>query len=355
MGNRSSVNKRDSSKSNAGNKKNKKPKHILRVLTLGISGSGKTTFAKQMKIITLGGFAEEEIKVHKEIVLQNVLVGIQELIKQTEKLEYQVEGDNLKHCRYFTQLHAVDTAWNEKMGEKIKLLWQDAAIQRTWKAAPGFQLQMVHFDYFMENLDRISKLDYAPTNEDMLRARQRTTGEQMTSFVIEKTGWDLIDVGGQRPERAKWEAIISSKESVCGIIFFAALDEYNMMSTEDASKTKMEISLQVFTDLLSSQTLQDRPHITILLFLNKIDLLEAKLQNDENQEKFKEVFPTYNSEGVQSACDCVKEKFHQPFPEMKIHTHCICALNTALMAEVFNAVRTTIFDSRLNTSGVRIY
>jgi len=350
VGNKPMVGKRDSSKS----KKHKKPKHTLRVLTLGISGSGKTTFAKQMKIITLGGFGDEEIKVHKDIVLQNVLVGIQELIKQTEKLEYTVVGDNLKHCRYFTQLHAVDTHWNEKMGDKIKLLWNDEAIQRTWKAAPGFQLQMVHFDYFMDNLDRISKEEYVPTNEDMLRARQRTTGEQRISFVIEKTGWDLIDVGGQKPERAKWETIISCKESVSGIIFFASLNEYNMISTEDANKTKMDISVEVFTELLTSQTIQERPFITILLFLNKIDLLEAQLKEEEQLTKFREVFPKY-TEGIESACDCVKERFHNPFPDMKIFTHYICALNTSLMADVFTAVKATIFDSRLNFSGVRLY
>jgi len=307
-----------------------------------------------MKIITLGGFGDEEIQIHKEIVLQNVLIGIQELIKQAEKLEYQIDADNLKHCRYFSQLHVVDTQWNEKMGEKIKVLWQDSAIQRTWKAAPGFQLQMVHYDYLMDNLERISKADYIPTHDDMLRARQRTTGEQITSFVIEKAGWDLIDVGGQRPERTKWESIICSKESVSGIIYFAALDEFNMLSTEETGKTKMDISLQVFSELLSSQTLQDRPYITVLLFLNKMDLLEAKLQNEDDKEKFQEVFPKYGGEGVVAACDCVKERFVSPYPDFKIHTHYICALNTSLMAEVFKQVRTTIFDNRLSTSGVRI-
>jgi len=89
-------------------------------------------------------------------------VGIQELIKQAEKLEYNVEGENLKHCRYFSQMHSVDTQWNEKMGDKIKLLWSDPSIQRTWRAAPNFQLQMIHFDYFMENLDRISKRNTFP-------------------------------------------------------------------------------------------------------------------------------------------------------------------------------------------------
>jgi len=187
----------------------------------------------------------------------------------------------------------------------------------------------------------------------MLRARQRTTGEQVIRFTIDKTGWDLIDVGGQRPERSKWELIISSKESVSGIIFFAALDEYNMMSTEDPTKTKMDISLQVFRELLSSQAIQDRPFITILLFLNKIDLLESKLENEEDSYKFKELFPNY-TDGTSSACECVKERFHNPFSDTKIHTHCICALDTELMEEVFTAVRTTIFDSRLSTSGVRI-
>jgi GTPase SAR1 family protein len=334
-------------------KKPKKPKYTLRVLTLGISGSGKSTFAKQMKIIALGGFQDEEIRVHKEIVLQNVLVGIQELIKQSEKLEFNVEGDNLKHCRYFSQMHAIDTPWNEKMGEKIKLLWHDPAIQRTWKAAPNFQLQMVHFDYFMEHLDRISRGDYFPTNEDMLRARQRTTGEQMISFVIEKVGWDLIDVGGQKPERHKWENIINSKESVSGIIYFSALDEFNMMSSEDHSKSKMEISLQVFRELMTSEAIKSHPFITILLFLNKIDLLTEKLNIEEDTNKFRELFPNY-TEGVDSACECVKEKFHHSMPETKIYTHSICALDTQLMERVFTAVRTTIFDNRLLISGVRI-
>jgi len=336
-------------------KKVKKVKYTLRVLTLGISGSGKTTFAKQMKIITLGGFAEEEVQSHKDIVLQNVLVGMQELVKQAEKLEYQVDGENRKHCRFFTQLHVVETDWNEKIAEKIKVLWEDPAIQRTWKAAPGYQLQMVHLDYLMENLDRISKPDYVPTNEDMLRARQRTTGEQTTSFIIDKTGWDLIDVGGQKPERAKWESIITTKESVNAIIFFAALDEFNMTSSEDPNKTKMDISMQVFNELLSSDAVKTRPHITLLLFLNKIDLLTSKLHEEDDKEQFKKIFPNFQG-SVESACDCVKLKFVAPFPDLQphIHAHYICALDTHLMEEVFKAVRQTIFDNRLSSSGVKV-
>jgi len=358
MGNRNAGRSSEKTKTNTP-KKPRKVKYVLRVLTLGISGSGKTTFAKQMKIITLGGFAEDEKQTHKEILLQNILIGIQELVKQAEKLEYPVEGENRKHCRFFTQLRVIETDWNEKIGEKVKVLWNDSAIQKTWKAAPGYQLQMVHLDYLMDNLDRISKPDYIPSNEDMLRARQRTTGEQTTSFIIEKNGWDLIDVGGQKPERVKWESIITSKESVNAIIFFAALDEFNMISAEEPNKTKMEVSMQVFQDVLNSEAVRERPYITLLLFLNKIDLLENKLKNEEDRKKFHELFPEYNEieglDGLNSACESVKNQFTSPFKEShQIHTHYICALNTTLMEDVFKAVRQTIFDNRLSCSGVKV-
>jgi len=249
----------------------------------------------------------------------------------------------------------VETEWSDKIADKVKILWKDQAIQRTWKAAPGFQLQMNHMDYLMEHLDRISKPDYIPSNEDVLRSRQRTTGEQTTSFLIEKTGWDLIDVGGQRPERLKWEAIITTKDSVNAIIFFGALDEFNMSSSEEAGKTKMEISIQVFREVLNSEAIRDRPSITLLLFLNKIDLLTTKLENEEDKKVFKELCENWDGDTVKSACECIKEKFTGQYEgQAQIHTHYTCALNTGLMAAVFKAVRQTIFDHRLASSGVRV-
>jgi len=335
-------------------KKPKKPKYTLRVLTLGISGSGKTTFAKQMRLIHQGGFAEEEVKSQREILVQNVLIGMQELVKHAEKLEFQVEGENLKHCRFFTQMATVETEWNEKIAEKVKALWLDPAIQRTWAAAPGFQLQIGHMDYLMENLDRISKTDFVPTNSDVLRARQRTTGEQTTTLLIDKTGWEIVDVGGQRPERNKWEAIINTKQSVNAIIFFGALDEYNMISSEDPGKTKMELSIQVFHEILESETIKQKANLTLLLFLNKTDLLDAKLNNEEAKQAFKELFPNYTNTKL-SAYECIKEKFVANFEENYLITiHYTCALDTEAMETVFTAVRQTIFDNRLTSSGVRV-
>jgi hypothetical protein len=65
-------------------------------MSSGIASSGKSTFAKQMKIIHCGGFAQEEIENYKEIFHSNILLGMSELVKQAEKGGYKLEPDNLK-------------------------------------------------------------------------------------------------------------------------------------------------------------------------------------------------------------------------------------------------------------------
>jgi len=152
------------------------------------------------------------------------------------------------------------------------------------------------------------------------------------------------------------------------LYFFAALDEFNMLSTEEQHKTKMEISLQTFHEVLTSEAVLRRPMITLLLFLNKIDLLKLKLANFENREEFKQQFLDFegNSDNEEQdlllACDSVNRRFTGSILaggsssgglSTEIHTHYICALDTSLMEVVFKTVRKTIFQSRMATAGFK--
>jgi len=322
-------------------------------LNLGISGSGKTTFAKQMKIITLGGFTEEEKNNQRQIVLYNIILGLQELIKQAEKEEYPIDPNNLKHCRYFKQLDSIETEWTEKIARKASILWLDPGIQKAFREDSHFQTQISHIDHFMGNLERITAQNYVPTNEDMLRARQRTSGEQTTVFIHEKIKYELYDCGGQKPERGKWEEIINSKESVSAIIYFVALDEYNVESFEEPEKTKMQISLEAWRDIIKSETIKERD-ITVLLFLNKIDLLTKKLLNSEERAEFGNIYPQYSGDGIDSATESVKKKFLEYSKDRDVSTHVICALDTGLMELIFKTIKTTVFNARLLTAGYKI-
>jgi guanine nucleotide-binding protein subunit alpha len=85
-----------------------------------------------------------------------------------------------------------------------------------------------------------------PTETDVLRARQKSTGITETRFNVGQLSYvcfflggespadvwfriHMFDVGGQRSERKKW---IHCFESVTSIIFCTALSEYDQVLLE---------------------------------------------------------------------------------------------------------------------------
>jgi len=326
-----------------------KKKGTLKVLMLGISGSGKSTFAKQMKILHMGGFTEDEVINYRAILRLNLLTGMKELSKQVEKIDQKVNEENRKHTRYFQEKQVMELEcldFNESTIRKLESLWNDPAIKQVWNDASLYQLQIHHMDYMMEHLRRIASEDFVPTHQDILLARQRTTGASSFEFVKDKYKWQLVDVGGQIPERAKWEKII--EEGATAFIFFAGLDEFNMVSADDRTKTKMEVSLQVFEEIVHSPATEK---VCALLFLNKLDLLERKLQEKSHFNAFKKNFPTYKGTAdPDEVCTFLTEKFESVVPEGKeVTTHVVCAINTGMMKTVFDAVKENIFMRRMDT------
>lgn len=106
---------------------------------------------------------------------------------------------------------------------------------------------------FLDDIERISAVDYVPTEQDILRLRVATTGinevefrnkETVYRFEIESCFdlvnvcqiwfflWRVFDVGGQRSERRKW---IHCFDNVNAVIFVAALSDYNMNLLEDSN------------------------------------------------------------------------------------------------------------------------
>jgi len=202
-------------------------------------------------------------------------------------------------------------------------------------------------EYLMDNLDRFVAPTFIPSNEDILYARQRTTGTQTTTFITERYKWTLIDVGGQKPERQKWLDVI--KEGVDCMIFFAALDEYNMESSEEKNKTKMEISLEVFSEVMNAEETQN---VCTLIFLNKIDLFKKKIENDDSFKDFQKIYPNYKGEAdVNKATDYIKSLFIEQVPEgsdqENLYVHTTCALDTRAMNTVFDSVKDYIWKKRM--------
>ena len=95
----------------------------------------------------------------------------------------------------------------------------------------------------------------------------------------------MFDVGGQRDERRKW---IQCFNDVTAIIFVAASSSYNMVLREDNTQNRLREALDLFRSIWNNRWLRT---ISVILFLNKQDLLEEKIKSGKS--KLEEYFPEF--------------------------------------------------------------
>ena len=112
-----------------------------------------------------------------------------------------------------------------------------------------------------------------------------------------------IDVGGQRAERRKW---IHSFEDVFMVIFLTAISEYDQVLMEDNQTNRLNESLVLFDTILRSQWFYEKD---VVLFLNKVDLLEEKIKS--RRSPVKDYFNNYvgPNDGSQEDFEAAKQFF----------------------------------------------
>jgi len=274
---------------------------------------------------------------------------------------------NRKYVRFFRENNVFDLLLLEKgILKKVQVLWQDPGIQETWDMCRNYQIQVSQLDYFMDNIERLTAAGYLPNNEDIVRGRQRTAGAYTTRFTADKAIWEIIDVGGQTPERKKWTQIV--QEGVTSIIYFAALDEYNMESSEEPGKTKMEVSMKVFSEIMNHE--DENFKCCNILFLNKSDLFRDKINSVKGYTEFEEKFTDFkeyeennyesdaelsDEENRYSAClKYIEDKFKLLVPEgRELVVSVTCAIDTDKISIVFNAMKEFILVERMKGSGIK--
>jgi len=315
----------------------------VRLLLLGTGESGKSTIAKQMKIIHLKGFSQDELISYKPIIQSNTLESIKTLVVACKKFNYELRKENISIAQMFEGLNTLSSDFTSDQVNGIRSLWKDPAIQETYKRQSEFQLPDV-CQYLFENIDRISSPNYIPDQNDCLRCRARTTGIIETEFVFQGIDFRMVDVGGQRSERKKW---IHCFQDVTAVIFCVALSEYDLMLFEDPQTNRMHESLRLFDQICNSKWFS---YTSTILFLNKSDLFQEKIAKKD----LKCCFPDYSG-----GCDFLNatQYIEQKFVELNkqqaknVYTHITCATNTENIRFVFSAVKDIILLGSLNASG----
>lgn len=144
--------------------------------------------------------------------------------------------------------------------------------------------------YYCSDLDRLFQDDYIPTDADILRCRNKTTGIIETVFPLADKIYRIFDVGGQRSERKKW---IHCFEEVTAVLFIVALSGYDCCLVEDKDSNQMQEALMLFDSICNSKWFV---RTSMILFLNKVDIFKLKIATSP----IKNYFPDYDPHGTTS-------------------------------------------------------
>ncbi|XP_072516363.1 guanine nucleotide-binding protein subunit alpha-14-like [Salminus brasiliensis] len=314
----------------------------VKLLLLGTGESGKSTFIKQMRIIHGKGYSEEDRRGFTKLVFQNIFKAVHDLINAMKTLDIKFLDD--KNTTFAAIISSVEletvNTMESRYAEAIKSVWSDHGMQQCYERKREFQLSD-SAKYYLDDIDRISSAFYLPTIQDILRVRVPTTGIIEYPFDLNSVIFRMVDVGGQRSERKKW---IHCFENVTSIIFLVALCEYDQVLLENAHENRMEESKALFKTIISYPWFQNT---SIILFLNKKDLLQEKI----TKSNLADYFPQYK--GPKNDTEAAKKFILTMYEEQntehkRMYSHYTCATDTENIRFTFKAVKDTIMRSHLD-------
>jgi len=282
----------------------------IKLLLLGAGESGKSTIFKQMRILYGTPRTDDNLRMFGVVIRSNCITVTRKLCQVIEMLELEseleeeeaaeggmtpfqafellvshlIEGtaapldqvdlsdDWVGHCATAGLGPNSDAQIFLQIWKPMKVFWKSQTMQgRVWKKRSLVNIIDGH-KVFLDEIDRIASKTFKPTQQDVLLARVKTTQVVMERYRIDGIDFEMYDVGGQRSERRKW---IDCFDSVDAVIFVAALSEYDQNLAESKRTNRMVEALELFRSICNNRAFANT---SVMLFLNKKDIFEEKLQ-----------------------------------------------------------------------------
>ncbi|GAA6020586.1 hypothetical protein JCM11491_000805 [Sporobolomyces phaffii] len=304
----------------------------VKILLLGPGSSGKSTIL----VIHLDGFTSHELESYRQQIFVNVRDGILATFIVMDDNRIELSDPSLRSIRYM-----IEGAHDLREGEPfpqdlyfpIRSLWRDPEVQLALTKGTEATIPE-NMTYFYDHLERLFEPTYRPTDQDVLRCRQKTTGITETIFESRDLQYRIFDVGGQRSERKKW---IHCFESVTAVLFLAAVSGYDQVLLEDPDSNQMQEALMLFDSICNSQWFVKT---SIILFLNKVDVLKERILTSPVRAHF----PDY--QGSDTDYNAVKEFFKVKFTRLNRSTskEIYCHYTTAIDTNLIKVVMTSVYD-----------
>lgn len=296
-----------------------------------------------MRLIHTSGFTSAERDQYKTSVFSNLLFSMRTMLEAMEDLGIPLERD--ENDDYIDlMLEDREITASEAMPHEYLIpfqrMWSDTGVQQAARRGNEYALQD-NIYYFFDDIERIFRPDYRPTDQDILRCRLKTTGISETVFALQDLTYRMFDVGGQRSERKKW---IHCFENVTAVLFLVAISGYDQCLYEDTESNQMSEALMLFDTICNSRWFVKT---SMILFLNKIDLFKVKLKHSP----FKDHFPDFrgDQEDLQQCVSFFQRKFVDlnRNPTKDTYTHFTNATDTTLLRSVMLSVTDIILQKNL--------
>ncbi|GJF00724.1 G-alpha-domain-containing protein [Phanerochaete sordida] len=236
----------------------------------------------------------------------------------------------------------------------IAELWRDKRVRQKL-AEKRIRLEESS-GFYLDQLDRITAKMYFPTDDDVLKARLKTTGVVEHTFKVSNpefrgVEWKIYDVGGARNQRQAWAPYF---DDVDAIIFLAPISAFDQVLAEDPRMNRLEDSLYLWKHVISNKLLSN---VNIILFLNKTDLLRKKL---ESGVKLRHHMPHYRDKpnNYESVYSYFKNKFgaihqtHSPNRDRELYIHGTSVIDTRSTRTIIMTVRDIILQGNLKNTAL---
>ncbi|KAJ6242452.1 guanine nucleotide-binding protein g(o) subunit alpha [Anaeramoeba flamelloides] len=327
-------------------KESEKYEQEVKLLILGTGESGKSTFVKQIQIVYKSGFDLAFKNLFKTAIQMNLVLHTKILVMGMEKLDLEFETENESLAKDFLEVEETICKFgSDELKETIKTLWQDPGLKKAFENRSILQVPDTH-SYYLDNIDRITKRKYVPTDQDILYCRIPTTGVKVVDFYVNDVPWKIVDVGGQRSERRKW---IHQFDDVTMILYVVAMSEYDQDLYEDETVNRMRESLELFKSTSKNEYFE-KTDCSILF--NKYDIFQEKILKGISLKK---CFDDFDGEvDVEVSKDFITKKFSS-FAEnehRKVYNYFSCGIDTENIKSVFDNIRKIILETHLNGIGI---
>lgn len=278
-------------------------KQDVKILLLGSGECGKTTLWRHLKMIYCGGFNNDERNGMTSVVRINLISDIKTLLDAVKESGQSVADDLESAVDNINDLQLQDEELTTETAKEILSVWHDPVIKNAYKTNNSIGLGD-NASFFLDSSTRIAGENYKPTDEDILKSRIRTSGISSLQLNINNSiKTELVDVGGQKCERAKWQRCF---QGVDYLIFVVSLSDFDQSMFEDESTKRTDDSIQLFQNTANSPVFAQKP---IFLVLNKTDVFREKLK--DHGEEFKETYPDFDGDtsDVNACIEHVKQRF----------------------------------------------